>query len=38
MTVRGPAIVEQYDTTTYVPEGFEVAGRRLAESDRREDP
>src|SRR5579859_27673 len=21
---RGPAIVEQYDTTTYVPEGFEV--------------
>ena len=23
-TFRGPAIVEQYDTTTYVPEGFEV--------------
>ena len=21
---RGPAIVEQYDTTTYVPDGFEV--------------
>jgi len=22
--IRGPAIVEQYDTTTYVPDGFEV--------------
>jgi len=21
---RGPAVVEQYDTTVYVPEGFEV--------------
>jgi N-methylhydantoinase A len=23
--IRGPVIIEQYDTTTYVPNGFEVA-------------
>jgi N-methylhydantoinase A len=23
-SIRGPAIIEQYDTTTYVPDGFEV--------------